>query len=260
MRLSAAVLLLILAAVPLFAADDEVTLPVVGYLQLSPDLIYRTEFTVTNHRNARQLVELHLISDGSDDFITGFTLNANETKFLPGFPQAGRGNFIGALRVVAMKEHDVPDPEGRIDAKAFIVAEHPISRGETRQEIEAVAQSEYFQAEAVFLGARHSMGTGKYTNVGIANLDATRSQTFVIEYERVSPPVTVTVAPLSTVQVRITGPGVSYRALRVRPTWAMVSDGGGLPWVAYSSTVDTHTGDAFSGMRVPAGSYYDFIQ
>jgi len=30
------------------------------------------------------------------------------------------------------------------------------------------------------------------------------------------------------------------------------------PWLAYSSTVDVQTGDAFSGMRVPATSMYDF--
>ena len=71
--------------------------------------------------------------------------------------------------------------------------------------------------------------------------------------------MTVTVAPLSTVQVRVTGPGVSYRALRIRPDWAVKSDSAALPWVAYASTVDAYTGDAFSGLRVPAGSSYDFL-
>ncbi len=72
-------------------------------------------------------------------------------------------------------------------------------------------------------------------------------------------PSTVTVPPLSLIQVRVTGPGVSYRALRVTPEWAL-GNGQPMPWVAYASTGDMYTGDAFSGIRVPAGSYYDFIK
>lgn len=251
MRWLVPVLLLVLALPAFAVVDDEVTIPVVGYLQLGPDLLYRTEYTITNHRDVEQYVETHFIQDGRDEIATSFSLKPRETRFIPGFPQGqNRANFIAALRIVA--------PSGRIEAKAFIVAEHPITRGDTRQEVESIAKSEYLQEEMVFLGVRHSAGTGKYTNVGIVNLHPTDAQTFTIEYER-SGTLIVTVPPLSSRQVRVTGPGVSYRALRVLPDWSQ-NNGAPKPWVAYASTVDTHTGDAFSGIRVPAGSYYDFIE
>lgn len=59
-------------------------------------------------------------------------------------------------------------------------------------------------------------------------------------------------------QIRVTGPGNAGRWVHVWPEWSEV-DGmpaHSTPRVAYASTVDTHTGDAYSGQRVPAHSTF----
>lgn len=250
-------------AVPLFAAvGSEITLPVSGYLELSDNLIYRTELTLTNHRNVAQYVSLELITEGHVQPIRGFVLQANETLFLPdgGFHRGGgRSNLIAAMRIRSVHELEglVDDSQGMIEANSFVVAEHPISRGATRQEVAAIPASEYHAEEAVFLGVRHSPGTGAYTNVGITNLHPTQTETFFVQFELHTEPVAVVVPPLSLRQIRISGPGNAGRSLRITPEWAVstASPARTTPWVAYASTVDTHTGDAYSGMRAPAASF-----
>lgn len=264
-------LLSCLAAVPLFAAiGSDITLPVTGYLELGSDLIYRTEIVVTNHRDVRQTVRVDFIQNGFSEPMTLFTLDPRSTRFAPSgfFPGgAGQVNRIGAMRITAVQDvpadaedplDSPPDPNGRLEANAFIIAERPVSRGSTRQEVEAVPSTEYHAEEALFLGVRHSAGTGSYTNVGITNLHPTQAETFFVQFQFQETPLAVRVPPLTLVQVRVNAPGSSGRWVRVTPEWAL-GDGPPArttPWVAYASTVDTHTGDAYSGMRVPPATRF----
>jgi hypothetical protein len=76
-----------------------------------------------------------------------------------------------------------------------------------------------------------------------------------VQYQFLAP-IEVVVPPLSSRQIRIPGPGNAGRRVTVYPEWA-IGDGAPArttPWVAYASTVDGYTGDAFSGTRVPATS------
>lgn len=96
---------------------------------------------ITNHSDAAKTVMLELINDGRADLYRVFT--------------------IGALRIRS------DGASGGIEAKAVIVAERPISRGSSRQEVDAVPKEDYHAKETYFIGVRHSAGTGAYTNVGI---------------------------------------------------------------------------------------------
>jgi hypothetical protein len=260
-RASSVLLLALFAAVPMLGAvAADITLPVTGTLKMHSDLIYKTELTITNHRDVTQYVLLEIVNEGHYESLRGFPLQARETKFLPegGFPSGpGWPYRVGAMRIRAVTDLEsmTSDPLGQIEANAFIVADHPYSHGASRQEVAGIPSQEYEAKEAVFLGVRHSPGTGAYTNVGITNLHPTRTVTFSVEYEYLDP-VTVVVPPLALRQIRISGPGNGGRMLRITPDWA-TTNGVPAPWVAYTSTVDTHTGDAFSGMRVPASSYFD---
>lgn len=273
-RLRAPLLLLALfTAVPMFAAAiaADVTIPASGYLQLPNDLVYRTEVVITNHRDVRQYVAFSFINDGHDQVFRAFPLEPHETEFLSdgGFGSGGgQANRVGALRIRAVVggttagEIDLtPDPNGRIEAHAFIVADRGrfASNGSSRQEVAGIASSDYHAEEAVFLGVRHSPNTGVHTNVGIVNMHPTQTETFFVEYQ-FHEPTAVVVPPLSVRQIRVPGGGNSGRYVRVYPEWALTDEAPArtTPWVAYASTVDTQTGDAFSGMRVPAGSRYDF--
>ena len=263
MKTSIALLLLLAAAVPMFGAVAEVTLPVVGYVDLPNDLVYRTELVVSNHRDASQTVRFELVANGQALAFRTVQLAAHETRYLDdaGFTADFRHTgFIGALRLTAISPEGAADPLGQIDANAYIVGERALGqRGQTRQEIGGIAPNEYRAEEAVFLGVRHSLGTGAYTNVGIVNMDPTELVTFYVRFQY-SNPVAVVVPPLSLRQIRLPGEGHGGRYVQVYPEWS-IGDGAPVhttPWVAYSSTVDIQTGDAYSGMRVPSTSLYDF--
>lgn len=259
------VLLAFFCAVPLFAAvAADVTLPVVGYLELPNNLTYRTELTVTNHRDVLQYIELAFIVEGHAGPMAIFPLQPRETKFLPhgGFATSSGGQvgLVGAMRIRALQGFEgAPDPMGRIEGNAFIVADRG-RHGSSRQEVAGIPSEEYEAEEAVFLGVRHSLGTGVYTNVGIVNMHPTQTETFYVQFQYQAEPVPVVVPPLSHRQIRIPGEGSGGRWVRVYPEWSL-GDGQPLrrtPWVAYASSVDIGTGDAFSGMRVPATSKFVF--
>ena len=259
-------------AVPMFAAiGADVTLPAAGQVNLPSGLSYRTELVVTNHRDEEQYIAISFIIGGYDQQRHIFPLGARETAFLPsaGFSTSRDiVNQIGALRVRAIESFPggdseiVPDPLGQIEATAFIVADRGRSGGDgsSRQEIAAIPSQEYHAEEAVFLGVRHSYGTGAYTNVGITNLHPTQTETFFVQFQY-SNPFTVVVPPLSSRQVRVPGEGAGGRWVRIYPEWS-IGDGAPertTPWVAYASTVDMQTGDAFSGIRVPPSTKYNRI-
>ena len=245
------------------AVSAETTLPVVGYVDAPNDLIYRTELVVTNHRDAPQTVRFELIANGEVVTFKTLQMGARETQYLndAGFTADFRHRgFIGALRLTAIQPDGSADSAGQLEANAFIVGERALgARGSTRQEIAGIAPSEYQPENAVFLGVRHSEGTGAYTNVGIVNLHPTQTETFYVRFQY-SEPVAVTVPPLSLRQIRLPGAGHGGRYVHVYPEWSLTQEAPPrtTPWVAYASTVDVQTGDAFSGMRVPTDTSYDF--
>lgn len=258
-------------AVPVFGASSDVTVPIAGFTQGANDVVYRTELTITNLRDVPQYVELSLVKDGHVSPMTIFQLQPNETEFLPtaGFATATSSpyNVIGALRIRTLNpfgEGDVegtPDPDGRIEANAFVIADRGrfAKHGSSRQEVAGIPSSDYNAEEAVFLGVRHSLNTGVYTNVGVVNMHPTQTETFYVQFQYADP-IAVVVPPNSLRQIRLPGVGNGGRYVRVYPEWA-IGDGPPArttPWVAYTSSVDMLTGDAFSGLRIPASSRYDF--
>ncbi len=265
----ACLVLAVVVCLPVSAAiAPDITIPVAGYLVLPNELTYRTELTLTNHRDAPQRVEIELIDGGSNSPLSEFTMQPRETKFLEhgGFNAgtSGRASKIGAMRfrAVIYEYSGLPelaiDPLGQLEVHAYIIAERGRfgSRGSSRQEMEGIPSSEYTAREAIFVGVRDEPPT--YTNVGVTNLHPTQTETFYVEFKYLAP-IAVVVPPLSSRMIRIPSPGYGGRSVRVYPEWS-ITDGEPArttPWVAYASTVDGHTGDAFSGMRVPVTTTLD---
>jgi hypothetical protein len=260
-------LLALVSAVPIFAAvAADVTLPVGGYVVSANDLTYRSEITLTNHRDAVQYVIMEMIKDGAVQPRATFPMQPRETKFFEHglLPTGGnRATNIGAMRFRAIQPfhgdgEPVADPQGQIEASSFIVADRGrfAFRGSTRQEMAGVPSSEYHAREAVFVGVEH--GISAYTNVGITNLHPTRTETFYVEFQYHTP-VAVVVPPLTLIQVRVSQIPEGGRSVRVYPEWSLLDDTSGreTPWVAYASTVNKLTGDAFSGTRVPVGTTFE---
>jgi len=258
-----AAVLALFAAVPAVAViAPDLTVPAAGTIVLPDrDLAYVTELTIINHRDADQLIAVHWI-DGQNAVTEMLTLKRKAALFHPGsqamhhFGVPGR---LGALRFEAVKADNTPDPEGRLEVRAFVIAERGRfgAAGKTRQEIETIPSSDYLAPEALFAGVIHNLPT--YTNVGVVNLDPVRTITFYISTYNFQS-IEVEVAPMSTGQVRLPGKGENGLIyLSVKPDWALVPGSApAAPWVAYTSTIDGVTGDAASGVRVPIDTQLTF--
>jgi hypothetical protein len=260
-----AILFAVLFAIPTFAeVSHDITLPVVGRVIL-PHVTYTTELTITNHRDVEQLVAIDFIGITTSRPIDGVVrLGPRETWFDPaGLLGAigSRGQGMHALRIWAVTQSGSggtydgsmypADPNGRIDATAYIVAVRgPFGLyGTSRQEVRATPSEDYRAKEAIFHGVRHDLPV--YTNVGITNMHETQTETFYVQFAYLDP-VEVVVPPLTHVQVRIPGMGNAGRTVRVYPAWAANGENRTTPWVAYASSVDGQTGDAWSGIRAPS--------
>ena len=264
MKRLAVVSLLLALALPA-AADigHDITLPVVGNVFL-PNLTYRTELVLRNHRDVPQQLVIDFIG-GPELFVNIFdpydalaALDARGTHFFrQSFIPNTHGTFISAMRIRAAKptglenEHGIPlyepDPEGRIEAIAYIVGDRGRFGylGSSRQEIQATASTEYHAREAIFHGISHDANI--YTNVGITNMDTERTVTFFVEFPSLAP-IEVVVPPQQMRSIRIPGEGNQAREIRIHPDWADTGEEP-TPWVAYTSSVDTFTGDAWTGIR-----------
>ncbi len=263
MKRIAVVSLLLALALPA-AADigHDITLPIVGNVFL-PNVTYRTELVLRNHRDVPQQVVIEYI--GGPEQPGGFfpydglaALDARGTHFYrQGFIPNTHGTFIRSMRLWAAKptgqknERGLPlfepDPEGRIEAIAYVVGDRGRfgSLGSSRQEIQATASTEYHAREAIFHGISHDANI--YTNVGITNMDQERTVTFFVEFPSLAP-LAVEVPPQSMRSIRIPGEGNQAREIRIYPDWAKSGEEP-TPWVAYTSSVDTFTGDAWTGVR-----------
>jgi hypothetical protein len=259
----ACLVLAVVVCVPASAAiAPDITLPIAGYLELPNDLSYRTEYSVTNHRDRQQYIAIEFVEEGTSMMQRTFTLEPHETVYFddggPGIYRP-RPNRIGALRIIAADATGartyIPDPEGKLEASGYIIADRLYGvHGSSRQEVEGIPSGQYFAREATFIGVRDDYFP-TYTNVGITNLHPTQAVTFYVQFQY-HDPIAVVVPPLSLRTVRVPALGLGGRHLRVYPEWSL-TDGEPVnktPWVAYTSTVDKVTGDAFSGKRIPADS------
>jgi hypothetical protein len=112
---------------------------------------------------------------------------------------------------------------------------------------------------ALLHGAGFPSQFGDYrVNVGIVNVDSRNAQTFAIQLQSIaSPPapILVTVPPLSMQQV-----GVGFGGSNFGPTTIAVFNATDRAtksnlWVAYVSTVDNVTGDAWSELATVVESF-----
>ncbi len=268
MRNTAFAVAVLFVAVPLFGGPigSDLTLPVVGQI-IRPEVRYTTELLVTNHRDVPQWVIVEDIDGTPEEFTRAFLLRPNET----GHSMIVRPeDFIGARRYRAVIQlpfdetvQDDPtyidDPDGRIEVKAFIT--RSLGRfgafGTSRQEVEAVPSTEYRVAKNIFVGVRSIETT--YTNVGITNLDPTETVTFYVHWAPLAAfPVTVGPNDFEQIRVPLDFTGFAPRPyLTITPEWALDGSGRTTPWVAYTSTVDGYTGDAFTGIRVPPDTVFN---
>ena len=221
-----------------------------GNLQGGNGTYFRSDITVINFASHAQTVQFQWLPQAGGTPITHSTtinsLSAINSEDFVGQVIGAQG--LGALVVTGLTSSGTLDPTAVLYATSRIWTPQPGTTGTTSQSLNIVTSVPSAMQMAVFGLRRDS----RYrANVGIVNLDTAAAHTFLVDLPcNLGAPVfeqyTVTLAPATTAQVALTG-GCS-----VTPQVNIYSrDATPGPWLAYGSSVDNVTGDAWTELALP---------
>jgi hypothetical protein len=237
-------------------AAPQILVPAAGSIAGANGTFFHSDITIANYRSAEQLISLQWLPQSISGTATPqrrFTLPArslisNEDFVTVAVQQSG----LGAIVVSGIKSDGTVDPSALLYVTCRIWTPHPLGLGTMSQTLNVIATSDINSFEQTLLG--HRIEERFRTNVGIVNLDGTSARTFDIlqnSADATMPVVTtVTVLPLSMVQTNL--PNASAQLLQIKVVPRAGTDF--KLWVAYASSIDNISGDAWSslGFGAPA--------
>jgi hypothetical protein len=229
-------------------------LPTVGRVRGSAGSTFRSDVTLSNARSTEQDVIVAWLPQGNTDgpavAMFAITLpplsgDSGGTLTIADITDELRLTGLGSMIVVAVDAAGEADGAADIDGFARVWSASPCGSGSVSQSVAAVSSQAFGPGRrARSLGLRHD--ASYRTNVAIVNLsEFTREFTVVVGGERRSERFTLSVPPFSPVLAAL--PDRNYGAVAL----TIISDGGGVPWAAYGSTVDNASGDAWASVAVP---------
>lgn len=217
-----------------------------GSVQGSGGTFFRSDVTITNHRNAIQRIGVAFMAQGVDNSnapIIDFELPANApvvARDFVGDPGGLDSTGLGSIVIFGELPNGDIDTNAILDGNSRIWTPQPGSAGTVSQGFPSVAfQDSLGTAWAYAQGLRHD--SGFRTNAGIVNLDPV-AHTWTVDVNgtggRTS--FTITVPPLSMRQQVVPDGPWSDVVLGFQTNenvdW----------WSAYGATVDNITGDSWS--------------
>ena len=251
------VLFSMLLAVPLSAqliaprgATPELVIPAAGAVQGANGTFFRSDVTLINYRTSSQLVRLHWLpenSAGSDVPPTDITIPASSGLVSEDFvTNTLHRSGLGAILVTAINPDGTFDTNGRLFATARIwTPEAGNPAGTNSQTFPTISTEDIPRTDRLaIIGQRRD---DRYRlNVGLVNLGTAREQTFIVTVSsgQEQTATTVVVPPYSLRQVAL--PGTASSTIQI--TVQNVTAGTQLPFLAYGSSVDNVTGDAWSSL------------
>lgn len=235
---------------------NQLLIPAAGNVAGIGGTFFRSDITVTNFRDAEQLVAFQWLPEGrSGATLIGGLLAVPPNTMVSAEDFIARyvgHTGVGSILVSAITRQGNLDPNGRIYATARIWTHHPGGSGTVSQSLPVVATAAINSAQALTIHGQRIDARFR-TNVGIVNLDLERSHTFEILQNTDDPtllPVvtTVIVPPFSMEQVPLHNMKATALQIVVTPKTAVDPRN----WVAYGSSVDNTTGDGWSALGFPA--------
>ncbi|HEX7152318.1 MAG TPA: hypothetical protein VF618_12590 [Thermoanaerobaculia bacterium] len=250
--------LLLAASVASAQSSNYLVVPAAGDVVGGNGTHFRSDITLYNLRgDASQRVELRFAPQG------GSVNPPRRTLTLAPLSIISSENFVadvlgasglGAMTILAVDANGNLDPNGKLYATSRIwTPQPPDGAGTTSQSMPVLPQSEVNHTKIVFVG--HRQLEQYRNNVGIANFDATTTQTFRVTVSGSIPTLVpvifdVTLPPMSMSQSGIQWPTPDPE-LRVEVEVLPQPGGGrGTFWLAYMSSVDNVTGDSWSTLGV----------
>ena len=239
--------------VPLTAVS-QLLIPAAGSTPGANGTFFHSDISLVNFASHDQIVKLQwLPQSGMTGTTATVTIPAQSGIRAADFVAAYLNTTgIGSIIVTGVTSAGIPDTSALLYASTRVWTPQPGSSGTTSQSLPAVPVSTVnTQIAALFASGGADNPANYRTNVGIVNLDPINAQTYLILLPSVPGGATlggqVTIQPMSMQQVSV-GTGLS-------PTQEILiqnitTTGRTNSWLAYGSSVDNVTGDAWSELAV----------
>jgi len=228
----------------------QLLIPAAGSTPGAFGTFFHSYIGIANFANRDQNVKLDWLPQGS-------TSTFSKTILLHGFDFRISADFVaevlgqsglGAILITGVASNGDPDPTASLFAQSHIWSPQPGTGGTTAQSIPVIATGTINTPDAAVLFPNPlRVGNNYRYNIGLVNLDPKNEQTFVITFQGFTPfNLTLTVPPMSTQMALMAGSGfpeINIANLTQASTKSNL-------WVAYFSTIDNITGDAFTDLAV----------
>jgi hypothetical protein len=230
-------------------AAPQVLIPAAGNVNGQNGTFFRSDITIVNLRNSDQIVFLEwLPQPGATPTSTSIMIHAlsgiRSSDFVHDYLNT---TGLGAIVVTAVTQPiaEAIDVNGRLFVSSRIWTPQPSTTGTTSQNLSTIPLSTINTPAAAIFGAGGADSPSDYrVNVGIVNVDASRTQTFVVAFSSTQA-TTVVLPPRTMQQVSSIGAFTGQQILI-----SNVSTNGSNLWTAYASTINNVTGDAWSELAV----------
>ncbi|HEY6844352.1 MAG TPA: hypothetical protein VI391_09300 [Thermoanaerobaculia bacterium] len=237
------------------SAASQLLIPAAGSIAGANGTFFHSDITIVNFANHDQNVLLQWLPQGASA-TSSMTISIAAQRALRStdfvaevLAQSGLGSII----ITGVTSTGAPDPTALLWASSRIWTPQPGTNGTTSQSLPAVVMNGLVSGSTAAL---FSVGGGVNAdnfrvNVGIVNLAST-SQTYAVTLPGNSgASVSLVVVPaMSMTQVSL-GSGLSTAQEVLVQNVTSGSTPGPNSWIAYGSTVDNITGDAWSELAVP---------
>jgi hypothetical protein len=233
-------------------ASPQVLIPAAGNAQGANGTFFKSDISIINLASHDQMVALQWLPLGVSSTGTPLTITMPARTGLRSadfvndyFGQTGLGSII----VTGVTGSGTVDSTAALSVNSRIWTPEPGTGGTTSQSFPAVPLSLInTPVAALFAIGGADDPTNYRVNVGIVNVDQTNTQTFAVSVSGTTNTFTVTVPPMSMQQISL-GTGISPTA-QVSIQNATPSATRSNSWLAYGSTIDNVTGDAWSELAV----------
>jgi hypothetical protein len=235
---------------PLSSAP-QLLIPAAGSTPGANGTFFKSDITLGNFRPQSQTVRLQWLPQGvSSTFSTTITLGSLSFIRSGDFVHDYLGQSgLGAILVTGITTSGDADPNASLYVASRIWSPQPGTGGTTSQTLPAIPTSAINTTDAALFSLG---GQGSFrTNVGFVNIDPINEQTFNLVFTQSIIPfsIPVTVPPMSMQQASLGSSSFFGPELLIQNGTAPARRSN--LWVAYGSTVDNITGDAWSELAVP---------
>jgi len=237
---------------PLTSAP-QLLIPAAGSTPGANGTFFHSDISIINFADHSQNVRLQWLPQGvSASSSVTVTIGANGAMRSLDFVSNILGKSgLGAILVTGVSNSGDADATAALYVNSRIWTPQPGTDGTTSQSLPAVPLTTINTSDASLFHLGSYDGSFR-VNIGIVNLDPTNTQTFSVANPFAIVPITiavVTLPPLSMQQISV-GSGPNFFLNIVRITNATVSSQHSNAWIAYGSTIDNVTGDAWSELAV----------